>query len=349
MKILVMGQMKDLQTGIYIVQSIEELGYEAGFVDIRAIAEKEGVVNAQKTILDKFDELDFEPDMVIVLKGLEMTLITLKALKTKLPKAIFVNWFFDVFLANKKIWKNKEYFDVINFYDYFICSLKGVADKLKENGFKNAIHIGEACYPPLHSEQYMNHFQDIKYGEDISFIGSIGMLGIHKNRVKYLAKIVKEGFNLKIWGNIIGEHKSIPLSVRQHMTNTVVINERHSQVCQSSLVNLGIDQDPSLDESWSARLYRVMCAGGLYLSVDTKGLENHFKINKKDEKITADQELVVFYDENDMVKKLDFLLEHDEIRESIAKNGQKVVEEKHKFIDRLKQIIKIVEGEDNEK
>jgi len=342
MKILVLGQMKDLQTGIYIVQSIEELGYEAGFVDTRAIVEQAGLKEGQQIILDKLDELDFTPDIIMILKGLEMSLDTLKNIKAKYPKAKFINWFFDVYLADKKIWENKEYEETLNFYDFYFCSLKGVANTLQQYGFKNAIHIGEACYPPLHGEQYMNNFQEGKYGEDIAFIGSIGMLGIHQNRVKYLAKIIKEGFNIKIWGSIIGEPKSIPLAVRQHMTNDSVINERHSQVCQASLINLGIDQDPALDESWSARLYRVMCAGGLYLSVATKGLDKYFKINKKDEEITADQDLVVFYDEFDLIAKLDFLLEHDEIRESIAKNGQKIVLEKHKFTDRLKDIIEKV-------
>ena len=344
-KILVLGQMKDLQTGLYIIQSIEELEHEAGYVDIRAISEQLGIIEAQKEILAKIDELDFNPDIIMVLKGLEMSLNTLKQIKEKYPKAKFINWFFDVFLADRKIWENTDYADTLRFYDYFICSLKGVADKLQEYGFENAIHVGEACYPPLHSEQYVNHFQSKKYGEDVTFIGSIGMLGIHRNRVQYLSRIVKEGFHLKVWGNILGDPKSIPMSVRAVMTNIPAINERHSQVCQSSLINLGIDQDPSLDGSYSARIYRIMCAGGLYLSVATKGLDKHFKINKEGEEITADQELVVFYDENDLIKKLDFLLEHDDIREAIAKNGQKVVKEKHKFTDRIKDIIKIVEGE----
>jgi len=345
MKILILGQMKDLQTGVYIVQSVEELGYEAGFVDIRTIVEDFGVVEGQKKILKELNKLDFTPDIIITLKGLEMNLDTLKEIKKKYPKAKFTNWFFDVFLADKKIWENVDYKETLEFYDYYFCSLKGVADKLQEYGFKNAVHVGEACFPPLHGEQHLNHFQEKKYGEDIAFIGSIGMLGIHKNRVKYLEKIANEGFNIKIWGSIIGESKSIPLIVRSKMTNASVINDQHSQVCQSSLINLGIDQDPSLDESWSARLYRVMCSGGLYLSVATKGLENHFKINKKDDEITTNQDLVVFYSEDDLVKKLDFLLEHDEIREAIAKNGQKTVIAKHKFTDKLKEIIKIVEGE----
>ena len=336
-----MGQMKDLQTGIYIIQSIEELGYEAGYVDTRAIVEQSGVVDGQKIILEKLEELDFDPDIVMILKGLEMSYDTTKTIKEKFPKASFINWFFDVFLADKRIWENDKFFKTIELYDHFICSLKGVADTLRENGFNNAVYVAEACFPELHGEQYMNNFQVGKYGSDVAFIGSVGMVGIHKNRTEFLSKIATAGFDLKIWGDAVGEQKNIPMDVRRCMTNVQVINERHSQVCQSSLVNIGIDQDTTIDESWSARLYRVLCAGGLYLTTPTKGIYNHFKINAIDEEISPDQDLVVFYSDVDLIRKIDFLLEHDELRESIAKNGQKKVVDNHTFVHRIKEIIEV--------
>ena len=197
MEILILGQMKDLQTGLYIVKSIEELGHMAGYVDIRAIVEKKGLLEAQNDIVKQASDLEMNPDIVMVLKGLELTLDTLNKLKELYPNAKFVNWFFDVYLSDKRIWENEKFDSVIKFYDYFMCSLKGVADKLQRFGFKNAIHVGEACYPPLHGEQYMNNFQKRKYGSDVAFIGSVGMVGIHNNRVEFLKKIAREGFDLK--------------------------------------------------------------------------------------------------------------------------------------------------------
>ena len=345
MKILLLGNMKDLQSGLYIVNSIEELGHKAAFVDTRAIISDFGVVNGQPLIIEKVKELDFIPDITIVLKGLEMTYDTTKTVKELFPDAKFTNWFFDVYLADKQIWENEKFYKVIELYDYFMCSLKGVADHLKIEGFKNAIHIPEACYPPLNGEQHLNNFQIGKYGSDVAFIGSIGMLGIHQNRVKFLSKIASSGFDLKIWGTIVGEEKSVPLDVRKCMTNESVINERHSQVCQASLVNIGVDQDTTLVESWSARIYRIMCAGGLYLTTPTRGITKLFKINGVDKEITPDQDVVVFYNDEDLVKKIDFLLEHDDIRESIAKNGQKKVLAEHKFTDRIKEIIEVIKNE----
>jgi len=344
-KFLLLGQVKDLQSGVYILESINELGHEEKYVDIRQLCEEHGVKPAQEIILKEIDELNYDPDIIIVLKGLELSLPTLKAIKDKYPDAKLTNWYFDIKAVGTNLWENQSFFPAIELYDFFFCSLRGVATKLQEKGFQNALYVGEACYPPMHEEQDMNHFQETKYGEDISFIGNLGYHDIHKDRLKILSQVLKEGFNMKIWGGVMGEMKLIPLAIRGRLAGEQVINERHSMVCQSSLINLGLDAMPDLEGSMSARIYRIMCAGGLYLSSPTKGIGDFFKINYKDDPITADLEVVVFHDQNDLIKKLDFLLEHDDIRESIRRNGQKVVLEKHKFTDRIEEIIKITKGE----
>lgn len=345
MKFLLLGQVKDLQSGVYIIESIEELGHKCEYVDIREIVERVGVQTGQEVILNEVAELNFDADIIIVLKGLELSPKTLETLKVMYPNAKLVNWYFDIKAVGINLWENETFLPVINLYDCFLCSLKGVAEKLQKKGFDNVYHVGEACYPPLHGEQHMNHFQKEKYGEDIAFIGTLGYVNIHPDRMKILNRIIKEGYNVKIWGGIVGEEKSIPLDIRHARTGEGVINERHSMVCQSSLINLGLDAMPELRGSMSARIYRVMASGGLYLSTPTLGIDELFKINKKGEPITADQEVVVFHDQNDVIEKLDFLLEHDDIRESIAKNGQKKVLAEHKFTDRIKEIIEVCKNE----
>jgi spore maturation protein CgeB len=229
-------------------------------------------------------------------------------------------------------------------FDYFFCSLKGVSDKMQEVGYKNAYYLDEACDPELNGETYLNYFQQRKYGEDISFIGSLGFHGMHIKRVQILKKIVDEGFNLKIWGAIVGPQKLIPQELLAKHVGTSVVNDQHSMVVQASLVNLGIDQDNDVELGHSARLYRVLCAGGLYLCGAVKGLEKMFRINKEGEEISEHQDLVVYYDENDLVKKLDFLLENVDIAEKIARNGRVEVLTNHTFDDRIKEMIKTIGG-----
>jgi len=340
--ILVLGYMADLQTGMYIVESAERLGNNVEFIDIRVLSNMHGSQNSQKIILHDVDIVENKPDIIIVLKGLELAPETIKAIKLLYPKATLVNWFFDIYIGQQKIWDAKFYFPTIKLFDYYFCSLKGVANKLKDRGLNNVYCIREACNLDFHGEQYMNAFQKKKYGSDIAFAGSMGFHNIHHNRIKTLDAIIKSGSDIKIWGNIIGESKSIPISIRRHMVGVSAVNETHAMVCQSSLINLGLDAIPELYGSMSARIYRVMCAGGLYLSTATKGIDELFKINKKGEEITSDQDLVVFYDDNDLINKIDFLLENNDIRESIANNGKEKVLCEHKFTDRIKEMVEMI-------
>ena len=344
---LLLGNVKDLQTGVYIVESIESLGHTVEFIDIRNIVNKLGNHPGQVEILKQIDKLQKSPDIIIVLKGREITYETLNKIKTKFKNAIFTNWFFDVLFGYDKIWDAHAFFPTLKLYDFYFCSLRGVVDKLRDRGFKNVYYLGEACFPPLHGEQYMNNFQRRKYGSDVAFCGSIGFSLQHANRIPILQKIINAGCNTKIWGEIAGKKTLIPIELLNCHQNAAVINERHSMVCQSSLINIGIDQMPELDMSFSARVYRILCAGGLYLSTATKGLDNIFILNKEGEEITNKQDIVVFYNEDDLINKIDFLLENEDIRESIAKNGKEKVK-KYTFKYRIKEMIGVIENEYNE-
>jgi len=343
MKIIVLGYLGDLQTGTYVHNSLIDAGHESYFINMRQIIMNEGMEKGQQIILDELEDVYKEPDLVLVLKGLELKPETVKTIRDKYPKAIFANWFFDVYLADKPIWKQEEYFPVLRMYDFFFCSLKGVADKLQAHGFTNAFHLPEACYPKRNGPAYANSFQKKKYGEDISFCGSLGFTEQHKNRIDILKSVAKECYNFKVWGNIVGEENKIGVEILESHMFVEATNETHSVVAENSKINLGIDQDPTLEQSWSARLYRVLCAGGLYLTTETRGLNKVFKCYPNEgEFISDDQELVVFKGKDDLIKKIDYLLEHDDLRKKIAENGQKKVLAKHTFINRIEQMLEMI-------
>ncbi len=342
MNILILGCMSDGQTGIYLLETCREFSSNVSAIDIRRIIKEIPGKKAQSVIMNEILHLKNTPELIIVMKGVELSIQLLRDIKNKFPKAMVVNWFFDRFLSDKPIWETEIFFESIKLYDIFFCSLKGVADKLNEAGFENAKYLDEACYPPMNGETYMNYFQEKKYGEDISFAGTIGFNKHHPTRIPILSKIIDEGFNVKIWGAIAGDSKHLPTNVKNHHMGVSVINHQHSMVAQASLINLGIDVCTVIELGHSARSYRVMCAGGLYFCPYGNGIEKMFKINKKDEEITGEEEIVVFYNERDMIKKLDFLLEHEDIRKRIAENGKKIVLEKHTFKHRIEEMLKIV-------
>ena len=302
MKTLLLGSFIDKQTAVYIFESFKAYSAEVTGIDIRKVVVEKGIVPAQAIIVGEVKKLRFYPDLIIVFKGLEMSPDTIKEIKNTYPKAKRVNWFFDIYLADRPIWESEQFFEVIKLYDQFFCSAKGVSDRLKEKGFSNAEYLPEACSPKYNKEVYLNSFQEEKYGSDISFIGSLGYFLQHTNRIRILNKIADEGFALKIWGDVVCDWKKIPDELKNCHMQTSVINEDHSKVVQASLITLGIDQRKEIELGFSARLYRVLCASGLYLCSYTDGLETIFKINKQNEPITGEEELIVYYTDDDLKK-----------------------------------------------
>ncbi len=342
MNVLILGQFKDKQSGIYILESFGKTCSKVDGIDIRELVIQHGVKDGQAAILKTLTDLNLKLDLIVMLKGLELSHETVEKVKELYTKAKLVNCIFNKYWRKDPIWETEDAFKTIKLFDYFFCSLKGVADKLTEKGLKNARYLDEGCQPTANKEIYMNYFQERKYGEDISFVGSLGYLMQHQNRIPTLLRIIREGFRAKIWGDVVCEWKRIPQEIKQFHMQTQVINEDHSKAVQSSLINLGIDQDTDIDMGHSARIFRVLCAGGFYLCNATKGLEKIFKINKEGKPITSDQEIAVYYNLDDLIDKIDFLLEHGSIRRQIAKNGQKRTLENYTFEHRVKELLKVV-------
>jgi len=343
MKIWILGGLTDEQTGLYILDSCRRITKDVVFTDVRRIMNEVSTPEIQKTIMAELNDLRMEPDLILVMQGKEIRIDTLKAIKESFPKAKLVNWYFDKYFGGGLIYET-EFMDTLKTYDYFFCSMKGIADKLKEKGV-NAYYLDEACDPKYHYVPYYNSFQEKKYGEDVAFVGNLGHFVIHPNRIPALQRVIKEGFNIKIWGDISCDMKHIPADIKAYHTGMSVINRAHSIVANTSLINLGLDHGTDIELGQSARIFRVMCAGGLYLSDNVLGLNKLFKLNEsEDAPITKDQEIVVFYNIDDMIRKMDFLLEHEDIRKSIAENGRKKVTEEHTFDIRLNEMIELVKS-----
>ena len=181
------------------------------------------------------------------------------------------------------------------------------------------------------------------------FYAPLRSIGVFFPELRYMEKaggrinkVLEEGFNLSIWGKIVCAPKYLSEYILKSHTYTSAINEQHSIVVQSSLINLGIDQNPSVYKSHSARLYRVMCASGLYLVNGTKGLDEIFVVNKPGESITRNQQLVFYYSEDDLIEKLDFLLDHPKMCKQIAENGRLTVLERDTFKHRIQEMLEII-------
>ena len=95
-KVLFIANLSDGQTGEYIANSFGVVGCETLYgIDIWRMPAELTPQAMQELILKEVDRIPENVDIVMVLKGLNIKLSTLKKIRDKFPEALFVNWFFD--------------------------------------------------------------------------------------------------------------------------------------------------------------------------------------------------------------------------------------------------------------
>lgn len=99
-----------------------------------------------------------------------------------------------------------------------------------------------------------------------------------------------------------------------------------------SKINLNITLR-SIQNGIPLRAYDILGAGGFLLSNYQIDLARHF---------VPDEDFVYFEDRNDLLRKIDYYLKHDDERMAIAQNAHDKIAKEHTFDIRVKQIIDIV-------
>ena len=324
MNILLVSPMADGQSGRFIHDTFIQMGHRIAYFDWRHLTQEKGIEGMNSTLIDAITEL--KPDLTLIVKGAGLSADTIKKIR-EIHNHVIVGWIFDCTLSGVFLKDVAGYVDFVKQLDTFYTFDETGAKELKELGV-NTKCLPQACYKPLHKEQVINSVQKKKYGSDIVFIGSVG--GIHKNRAQILERLHKEGFNFKIYGDVLYTKDKEPDWVKDHHTGFAAIDDMHSLIINSSKIVLGIDGWPEREKAWSLRLYKTLCAGGFYLTTHTKDIEKSFELGKY---------LDTFKDEDDLIEKIIYWLQEDNKRQEVAKTGQKLILDKYTFENSLQEII----------
>jgi len=322
--ILLCCPVEDRQSGLYIHDSLIQLGHKVATFDWREIHKQGGSKFLNEQFIAAHKEL--KPDITIVIKGLGLTGETIKIVKEFHSNPI-VTWIFDVTLGGTYVKDVAPYVNFIKNCDMFYTIDDSALSELEKMGVK-AKWLTEGCYEKAHKGVVFNSIQKRKFGADIVFLGSVGM--IHPNREKVLKTIHEAGFDLKLYGEIYYPEGEEPEWVKECHTGFAAINDQHSLICQASKVVIGIDGWPDRKKSMSARVYRTLCSGAFLLTNYTEGLEEMFNIN---------EHLDIFHDTDELIDKIVYWLSNDDKREELSKKGQEFVLEKCQFKHRLAEIL----------
>ena len=162
-----------------------------------------------------------------------------------------------------------------------------------------------------------------EFKTDILFIGAVEEGGIRNKRQSIIDKI-KTQFDITFYPN-------------DDITRPICFSRLH-EIIPSAKIVIGESWRNDVDLCTSNIIFLTLGNGGFYLCEYFRNLGQIFKIGKH---------LDVFYGVNDVCEKISYYLNNPQQREKIRQSGFEYAQERHTYIDRVKNIINIIEG--NEK
>ena len=154
----------------------------------------------------------------------------------------------------------------------------------------------------------------------------LGLRCTEIERIRLLRKI-SENFSLDMYTQ--SDHKFIPKAKYKGVVNYAT---DMAKVFQCSKINLNFTSK-SIKTGVPLRIFDILGAGGFLITNYQQELPEYFEIG---------QDLVVYENEEDLIWKINYYLEHEEERMEIAKNGQRKVQELYTWKQRIEDIMEIM-------
>ncbi len=222
--------------------------------------------------------------------------------------------------------------------DIFFTMSEGLVAPLKEIN-QNVFWLTQAFEPSFFKINEITEKDKEAYSSDIVFVGNLGSKPQYLPRRKYLQSILEEGLHLKWWGDKIPrKFMTIPLligKIGRAYGGKFIYGEEFAKVARLAKIFLGFDSQPQVRKSMSERIYFALGCGSFYMCQHVDGIEDVFE---------PEREIVTFSSERDMIDKIKYYLEKDNLRMKIAQAGQRRVLKEHTYKIRIRQMIEIIEG-----
>ena len=210
-------------------------------------------------------------------------------------------------------------------FDWFTTTDSYRVQQYRHLGYNNAIHFPYACNPAIYKKL------DLPKKYDVSFVG-----GAHPYREWLIKKLKKAGIQVYVAGS--GWSAG-------HLTQDEMV-----RVINQSKINLNLSNSTSWDlrylisshralintlraaknvEQMKARPFEINGCGGFQLSYYVEGLEHFYEIG---------QEIMVYLDVDDLIRKVRYYLADDDEREAIANRGYQRTLAEHTYAQRFQSV-----------
>ena len=219
--------------------------------------------------------------------------------------------------------------DVAHLYKYVFCQGSEAVELLEAADIKGARWLPMACDPELHHPLELSEEEKHQYGNDVVFVGSY-----YPNRAALLERLI--GFDLGIWGPG-WEQLEKGSRLRNYIKAAHSKPSEWLKIYSASKVVLATHyQDPEKRfpvYQASPRSFEALACGAFVISDAQRDV---FKLFQKG------VHLEVFYDVDDLKKKIQYYLNRPEDRLRIARQGRQEVVNHHTYVKRIEKLLSIV-------
>ena len=326
-----------LPTARYCVRALNDLGHRAeavecevfadGFLSLNGVTRvKENAEALSRQFMNFMGQLvaakaaEFQPDLILALAQAPLTPDAIQNLKKLNVPIVF--WFVEDFRM-LTYWK-----EVAPHYDYFFSIQRGpFFDELDSVGAKNHYYLPQACLPAAQQKRVLNPEEREKYSADVSFMGAA-----YFNRLQSFPRLLDRDF--KIWGT--GWNLESMIGARVQNANQRIESEETVKIYNAAKINLnlhsstyhsGVNPD---GDFVNPRTFEIAACGGFQLVDERSELA---------ELLEPGEEVATFSSIDELTRKIDHYLEHEEEARAIAGRGRKRVLKEHTLQQRMRELL----------
>jgi len=189
-------------------------------------------------------------------------------------------------------------------YDFVFTVQRDFVDRLRAVGGSNVHWLPLGCNPSAH------HPIDVPHDHDVAFVGNIA-LPFHQQRYDLLERL------------------------EQRYSVFVASRVFYEDLCRATCRGRLAFNRSAIDDV-NMRVFEVMAMGRPLLTnrdASQNGLTDLFEDGKH---------LILYDDADDLLEKVNYYLAHEVEREAIAQSGFELVMAKHRYVDRVDEMLRIM-------
>ena len=271
----------------------------------------------------------YQPDVISLYRATHITKKTLRKIKNKNPSTFLISHNEDdPFTKDHPYWLWRNFHAAIPEYDLVLAHRLRNVEQYENAGAKNVKFLRSWFAPERTHSVELSSVDKLKFECDVVFVGHFEDDG----RVEFLEEIIKNGFNLKLfgpgkyWDKILKEspylHHFAPLQLAWGNDYNKALCGAKIALCFMSKLN---------KDTYTRRCFEIPATKTVLLSEHSDELESLYRAG-----IEAD----FFKSKEELISKLHRYVDNVTLRESVAVAGyQRVVIDGHDVVSRMKQVL----------